>query len=124
MSADFTFKKKDAVVPLGSKSYAKIDGQSLPIDPQLLFQRLLTAAQEGSENLADIFKYELCNRPPALFDPSGLPREAKKSALADAIWSVGKRIDMHCTTTYTGDELCARWWITVVSTAMAKRYNI
>ena len=92
--ADFTFKKKDAVVPLGSKSYAKIDGQSLPIDPQLLFQRLLTAAQEGSENLADIFKYELCNRPPALFDPSGLPREAKKSALADAIWSVGKGVDM------------------------------
>ena len=45
--SDFTFKKKDAVVTMGSKSYAKIDGQSLPIDPQLLFQHLLTAAREG-----------------------------------------------------------------------------
>ena len=91
---DFTFKKNDTVVTMDSKSCAKIDGQSLPVDPQLLFQRLLTAAREMSENLADIFKYELCNRPPALFDPSGLPREAKKPALADAIWSVGNGVNM------------------------------
>ena len=87
-------KKKDTVVTMDSKSCAKIDGQSLPVDPQLLFQRLLTVARETSENLADIFKYELCNRPPALFDPSGLPTEANKPGLADAIWSVGKGVDI------------------------------
>ena len=92
--SDFTFKKKDTVVTMDSKSCAKIDGQSLPVNPQLLFQRLLTVVRQTSENLTDIFKYELCNRPPALFDPSGLPREANKPALADAIWSVGKGVDM------------------------------
>ena len=54
----------------------------------------MTVARETSENLADILQYELCNRPPALFDPSGLQREANKPALADAIWSVGKGVDM------------------------------
>jgi len=98
--SDFTFKK-DTVVTMDNKSCAKIDGQSLPVDPQLLFQRLLTVARETSENLADIFKYELCNRPPALFDPSGLPREANKPALADAIWSVGKGVDMPAAPTPT-----------------------
>ena len=44
--------------------------------------------------------YELCNRPPALFDL------------------------ICCTTTNTGDALCARWWIIFASIAMAKRYNI
>jgi len=65
--SDFTFKKKDRVVTMDSKSCAEIDGQSLPFDPQLFIQRLLTVAREISENLANIFKYELCNRPPALF---------------------------------------------------------
>jgi len=92
--SDFTFKKKDTVVTMDSKSYAKVNGQSLPVDPQLHFQRLLTVAGETSENLADIFQCELCNRPPALFDPSGLSRKANKPALADAIWSVGKGIDV------------------------------
>lgn len=92
--SDFTFKKMDTAVTMGSKLYAKIDAQSLPIDPQLLFQRLLTVARETSENLANRFKYELCNRPPVLFDPSGLPRETKKPALADAIWSVRKGVNM------------------------------
>lgn len=33
--SDFTFKK-DTVVTMDSKSCAKVDGQSLPVDPQLL----------------------------------------------------------------------------------------
>ncbi len=41
---DFTFRKKDTVVTMVSKSCAKVDDQSLQVDPQLLFQRLLTAA--------------------------------------------------------------------------------
>ena len=93
--SDFTFKKKDTVVIMDNKSHTKVDGHSLPVDPQLLFQRLLTVARETSENLSDIFRYELCNQPPALFDTSGLPRQANKPALADAIWIVGKGDDMH-----------------------------
>jgi len=49
--SDFTFKKKDTVVTMDSKSCAKVDGQSLSVDPQLLFQRLLTVARETSVSL-------------------------------------------------------------------------
>lgn len=92
--SDFTFKKKYSGVTMNTRSCAKIDGKSVPVEPQLLFQRLLTVARETMDNITDIFKYELCNRPTALFDSSGLQREANKPALADAIWSVGKGADM------------------------------
>ncbi|KAA0194715.1 hypothetical protein HAZT_HAZT007781 [Hyalella azteca] len=63
---DFTFKK-DTVVTIDSKSCAKVDKQSVPVNSQLLCQRLLTVARENSENLSDVIKYELCNQPSALF---------------------------------------------------------
>ena len=37
-----------------------------------------------AEAKAEIFKYELCSQPSALFEPSGLLRE---SVLADVIWT-------------------------------------
>ncbi|KAA0192351.1 hypothetical protein HAZT_HAZT005538 [Hyalella azteca] len=92
---DFTFKKKDTVVTMDSKSCAKVDRQSVPVNSQLLCQRLLTVAREKSENMGDVFKYELCNQPSALFEQSGLPREAKKSVIADDIWNMAKGDDMH-----------------------------
>ena len=64
---DFTFKRSDQVVTLYTKAAVKTDGVTVLIDPQLLFQRL-TIATKASDNIEDIFKYELCGYPPALFD--------------------------------------------------------
>ena len=36
--AEYTFKRSDHAVTLGTKSAVKIDGVSVQIDPQLLFQ--------------------------------------------------------------------------------------
>ncbi|CAC5400104.1 unnamed protein product [Mytilus coruscus] len=38
------------------------------------------------EDISEIFKYEPCSVPSSLFDNNGLPRQANKSILADAIW--------------------------------------
>ena len=84
-AADFTFKRSDQVVTLDTKAAVKIDGVTVQIDPQLLFQRL-TIAAKASDNIEDIFKYELCSYPPALFDSSLLLREPQKPVLANAIW--------------------------------------
>ena len=37
-------KRTDQAVTMGAKSTVKIDGDSIHVDPQLLFQRLLAAA--------------------------------------------------------------------------------
>lgn len=70
---EYTFKKKDKVTTMNTQIHAKVDGEAITVDPQLLFQRLLTAAGEMTENIADNFVYELCNIPPSMFEPSGLP---------------------------------------------------
>ena len=36
---EYTFKKKDRVTPIETKSTVTIDGESVSVDPQLLFQR-------------------------------------------------------------------------------------
>ena len=86
-AADYTFKRSDHAVTLGTKSAVKIDGVSVQIDPQLLFQRLVIAAK-ASDNLEYVFKYELCSYPPALFDSAQLLREPQKPVLANAIWAL------------------------------------
>ena len=86
---NYTFKKANQAVTLSTKTAVKIDGEAVQVDPQLLFQRLITAADGISENISEIFSYELCGVPSSLFDTSGLLREAHKPVLADAIWTVG-----------------------------------
>ena len=44
-SDEHTFRRKDQVVTLGTKSSVKIDGEEVQVDPQLLFQRLISVAQ-------------------------------------------------------------------------------
>lgn len=80
-----TFKKKDQICPLSSSNTIKVRDEVVHIDPQLLFQRLVTAGQ-CSDNMAEVFQYELCSYPPALFESKFTPREASKSTLADALW--------------------------------------
>ena len=86
---DTTFKRKLQAVTLASKTGITSQENTFQIDPQLLFQRLLfMALDEIFQDPDALFKYELCNHPPALFDDSGLPREANKPALADEIWKL------------------------------------
>lgn len=40
--------------------------------------------------MSELFKFELSSHPSSLFDNSGMPREAHKSTLADAIWTSGE----------------------------------
>ena len=65
---DYVFKKNKQVVTLASKINLKVDGDELSVDPQLLFQRLLSAASGMFPDLSEIFRNELCNNPAALFD--------------------------------------------------------
>ena len=56
---EFTFRKANQAVTLGSWSTVKIKGEHVNIDPQLLFQRLPTV-RECCDDVASLFQYELC----------------------------------------------------------------
>lgn len=101
---EYTFKKKDRVIIMNSKPVPVVDGETIDVNPQLLFQRLLTVAGGTVENMADIFTYELCSVPPSLFENSGLPRQANKPALADAIWLEAQCKDMTNPITHVSDD--------------------
>lgn len=66
---EFKFKKKDQVVTMDVKVCAKVDGESIQVDPQLLFQRLVTAAngQPDESELSSLFEFEHSTPPPSLF---------------------------------------------------------
>ena len=82
----YSFKRKEQAVTLASQSSVKVGDKQLHVDPQLLFQRLIVATR-SSDDTEDIFAYELCSHPPALFDDSQMLREPQKSVLAEVIWS-------------------------------------
>ena len=87
--AEYTFKRKDQAVTLATKAAVKIDGDSIQVDTQLLFQRLIVAAKT---DLKTAMEYELCTIPKSLFESPDLLHEPQKSALADTIWTMtGKK---------------------------------
>ena len=59
--------------------------------PSSPFQKL-TLAAKTTDNIRDVFKYELCSYPPALFNTSLLLREPQKPMLANAIWNLWHKI--------------------------------
>ena len=84
------FKRNKKAVTLDAAQQTKADNdQIMKVDPQLLFQRLSTAAQRFLDDIPNVFCYELCSVPTALFDNTGLIRKSQKSLLADAIWNLG-----------------------------------
>ena len=91
--SEHTFKRKDQVVTMGVKQSLTVNGESISVDPQLLFQRLVTAARDVTEDMRDLFRYELCGHPSSLFEPSGLMRPAVKAALSDALWTMARCAD-------------------------------
>ncbi|KAK6191206.1 hypothetical protein SNE40_002944 [Patella caerulea] len=60
---EYSFMKKKEVITMDIKYSAKVDGDASNVDSQLLFQRLVTAAQRNAEDLSEIFKYELSTLP-------------------------------------------------------------
>ena len=93
-------RKKNQVVTLDTRSSVKNGKESVLIDPQLLFQRLSTIGSR-CDDLTDVFKYELCSYPPALFQTTDILFEADKPALAEAIWK-------HSAATECA--ICSGWW--------------
>ena len=85
----YSFKRSNQVITMQSKTSVKIGNETIVVDPQLLFQRLTTVATRMDEDISTMFEYELCTFPAAIFDNNGLPREALKPPLADAIWRLG-----------------------------------
>ena len=86
---EFTFRKANQAVTLGTRSTVKVKGETVKVDPHLIFQRLI-AVGEHWDDLPSLFKCELCTHPLALFDSSSLPLEANKPGLADALWKAMK----------------------------------
>ncbi len=84
---EYVFKRANQAVTMNCKCSVKVDGDIIQIDPQLLFQRLILVAK-SRDDLEDIFKFELCSYPPALFSGLQFLREANKPILANAIWSL------------------------------------
>ena len=80
--SDFSFKRKDQTITLASKASVKVDGESIQVDTQLLFQRLVLA---GRTDLEQALVYELCTIPKSLFEAPDLLHEAQKSTLAETI---------------------------------------
>ncbi|KAK6166490.1 hypothetical protein SNE40_023164 [Patella caerulea] len=83
----FSVRKKDEVVTMGHSSKIKVDGDPVLIDPQVLFQRLITIGNVRSDldDTRDLLKFELTNHPTALFDETGAIRPAIKSQLLDEL---------------------------------------
>ena len=57
---DFNFVWKDQAITVDVRTSAKADGESINIDPQLLFQRLATASKERPEDfdIQSVFQFE------------------------------------------------------------------
>ena len=71
----------------GTRSSIKVRGEVVKVNPQLIFQKLVTIGERFGD-LQSLFTYELCSYHPALFEASALPLAANKAALADALWKV------------------------------------
>ena len=73
-----------------STSAVRVNNETMQIDPQLLFQRLITAGTRNDQ-LEDIFPFELCSYPSAIFEATSAMMPSNKPALADAIWALVPR---------------------------------
>ena len=85
LATEYSFKRSAQAVTMASKSSVKIADDQVQVDPQLLFQRLIIACDNSQ--LEELFQYELCTYPTALFDSPFMLRQPQKPALADALWT-------------------------------------
>lgn len=90
--SEFSFKWPDKAVTMAtvSKSSVKIDGDIISVDPQLLFQRLVSVVGDIYQNKREVFKFELSSYPSSLFETPFFPRLPNKAQLAEEIWVSAK----------------------------------
>ena len=61
---DYSFKTKDRAKIMNTSSNIKSDNEVVPVDPQLLFQRLLaTVIRDNDIDMQQVFQYELSASP-------------------------------------------------------------
>lgn len=76
---DIKMSRKGKVIPLGAMSSGiKIHDTIVPIDTNLLYQRILSTTT-NFEDLRECFKYELSPVPQTLFDEFGMRKTVKSS---------------------------------------------
>ena len=85
---EYKFCRKQQVVTMTVSNKVIINNEAVQIDAHLLFERLTFISTAMDALSEDLFRYELCAYPPALFDTSVLPELANKASLAKAIWSL------------------------------------
>ena len=85
LATDYPHKRSAQAVTLVSKSSVKIADDQVQVDLRLLFQRLIIVCDNSL--LEELFQYELCTYPTALFDYPFMLRQPQKPALADALWT-------------------------------------
>ena len=85
---EYTFKKDKQAITMDRYIISEVIHKEIQVDPQLLFQRLITVRNYANEDVDVLFKLELCAVPASLFEPNGLPKKANKAILAEAIWKV------------------------------------
>ena len=73
LATDYQLKRSAQAVTMVSKSSVKIADDQGQVDPQLLFQSLIIACD--SSQLEELFEYELCKYPTALFDSPFMLRQ-------------------------------------------------
>ena len=66
------------MVTMAHKMSVKVDDGAIHVGPQILSERMILVAGRVVDNVDDIFRYELCAYPAALFNTSGFLREANK----------------------------------------------
>lgn len=84
-ATEYTFRSEQAV-KMASINTVKIDAEVVAIEPQLLFQRLVSAAGSKYEDKSEVFRYELSSHPSSLSKSSIFLRQGNKALLADGIW--------------------------------------
>ena len=67
-----SFKRNLQDKTLNEKSKVKAQGDRLNVNSQLLFQRLVIAARNITEDVSKIFEYELRYFPSSMFESSGV----------------------------------------------------
>ena len=86
---NYSFSRKDLAITMAHKCAVSVGDDTLTIDPNLLFQcfAALTNQQDDVSKL-EVFSYELCAYPAALFESPVLPRLPNKASLSDYLWTL------------------------------------
>lgn len=85
---EYIFHRKDKAKTLAWHHSISVRGETVHVDPQLRFQRLIVFALDKDEDPMSVFEYKLCSYHPALFNSSAIQRQANKPVLSDIMWEL------------------------------------